>query len=253
MDELAYRQFLKLEQTHWWFNGRRRILFTLLGRYLPADQDLKIMDVGCGYGGMLESLSERGRVMGLEIDLEPAVFCRERGFSGVCQGSGYNLPVRPGSLDLITLFDTIEHIENDEKVLEECAKALKPGGHLMVTVPAYQFLFADNDRIAHHQRRYTLSRLKRITHATGLKVLKGTYYNVFLFPIILPVILVLKMKQALRGPLKTGDKAATNLSYHYPGPLRFVLETIFSSERFILPCISAPFGHSIAMIARKGD
>jgi SAM-dependent methyltransferase len=251
MDELAYRQFLKLEQTHWWFIGRRRILFSLLDRYLPAGRELAIMDVGCGYGGMLDPLSQRGRVLGLEIDLEPAEFCRNRGYSGMLVGSGYNLPVRPASLDLVTLFDTIEHIEDDEKVLSECAGALKPGGCLMVTVPAYQFLFADNDRIAHHRRRYTLSRLKRITRSTGLEVVKGTYYNVLLFPIILPVILLLKLKQSLRGPLKEGKAGATNLSYRYPGPLRRLLEAVFSSERLLLPRISAPFGHSIALIARK--
>jgi SAM-dependent methyltransferase len=181
----------------------------------------------------------------------PALFCKERGFNGICLGSGYHLPIRPGSLDVITLFDTIEHIEDDEQVLAECAVALRLGGFLVVTVPAYQFLYADNDRIAHHQRRYTLSRLKRITHATGLKVVKGTYYNVILFPIILPAILLLKIKQGLRGPLKKGEMGATNLSYRSPGPVKLALENVFSAERFILPWISAPFGHSIVLIARK--
>ncbi len=251
MEALAYRQFLKLEQSHWWFIGRRRILFTLLDRHLAGTSGLKILDVGCGYGGMLFPLSKRGEVMGMEIDLEPARFCQERGFNAICLGSGYDLPFRTGSLDLITLFDTIEHIENDAKVIAECAGALKPGGLLMITVPAYPFLYADNDRIAHHYRRYRLSRLKRLVKAPGLEIVKATYFNVFLFPLIVPAILLLKIKQALRGPLKKEEAGSTNLSYRYPRPLRLLLETVFSFERHFLKRVSSPFGHSIALIARK--
>jgi SAM-dependent methyltransferase len=251
MDELAYRQFLKLEKNHWWFIGRRRILSTLLHRFIARGKDLAIMDVGCGFGGMLENLSDLGHPMGLEIDLESARICRERGFTGICLGSGYQLPFRPGSLDLITLFDAIEHMENDSHVVEECAHALKPGGSLVITVPAYQCLYANNDRMAHHLRRYTLSRLKRIAKGAELKPIKGSYFNVILFPIIFPIILLLKAKQLVQGPLKPGETAATNLSYRYPRILQRTLEAIFSLERFVLPRISAPFGHSIVLIARK--
>jgi SAM-dependent methyltransferase len=252
MDELAYQQFLTLEKTHWWFIGRRRIFFTLLERFLPRKENRLIMDVGCGFGGMLEGLSRFGHVMGLEIDLDSAKACRERGF-GMCVGSGYDLPVHPGSLDLVTLFDAIEHIEDDERVVQQCAESLKPGGHLMITVPAYQFLFADNDRLAHHLRRYTRGRLKRIVKAAGLSVVKATHFNVVLFPLILPAVLLLKAKQAMRGPLEEGETAKTNLSYEYPKVLSFTLESLFSGERHFLKHISMPFGHSIALIARKPE
>lgn len=251
MDQLAYKQFLELEKTHWWFIGRRNIFFTLLERFLPKANGRRIMDVGCGFGGMLEGLAGLGHVMGMEIDIESAQACRDRGFGGICLGSGYDLPVQPESLDLVTLFDAIEHIEDDERVLEQCAGALKPGGHIMITVPAYQFLYADNDRIAHHLRRYTLSRLRRIVRAAGLEVVKGTYYNVVLFPLILPAVLLLKLKQKLRGPLTEGETGSTNLTYKYPRLLTDLLKTVFSMERHFLTRISMPFGHSIALIARK--
>ncbi|MHC4941734.1 MAG: class I SAM-dependent methyltransferase [Planctomycetota bacterium] len=251
MDDLAYKQFLKLEKTHWWFIGRRNIFFTLLDHHLGEKNDLRIMDVGCGFGGMLDGLSGLGHAMGMEIDLDSAKACQERGFSGMCLGSGYDMPVRTGSLDLITLFDAIEHIEDDERVVRQCAEALKPGGHLMITVPAYQFLYADNDRIAHHLRRYSLPRLKRIVRSADLDVVKGTHYNILLFPLILPAVLLLKLKQKIRGPLKEGREGATNLSYNYPRIVAFLLKTIFSSERHLLKYVSIPFGHSIALIARK--
>ena len=250
MEALAYKQFLKLEDTHWWFIGRRRVLFSLLDRHLPPGGDRVILDVGCGYGGMLVPLARRGRVMGLEIDFDSARFCRRRGFEDICLGSGYALPFRTGVMDVVTLFDTIEHIDDDLRVVRECTRILRPGGLLVVSVPAYQFLYADNDRIAHHRRRYTLTGLKRTVRAAGLRVRWGTYYNVLLFPVILPVVLLLKLKQALRGPLPEG-RGSTNLSYRAPRPAAFLLEKIFSSERLFLPRVPAPFGHSIALLAEK--
>lgn len=251
MDELAYKQFLVLEKTHWWFIGRRRILFQMLHKHLPQKKDLKIMDVGCGFGGMLEGLSEFGRPMGMEIDMDSARFCKKRGFDGICLGSGYVMPFQSNSLDLITLFDAIEHIEDDEKVIRQCAEALKPGAHIMITVPAYQFLYADNDRLAMHLRRYTLKRLKNLVKDAGFEVVKGSYYNVLLFPLILPAVLLLKLKQKIRGPLKPDQMGATNLSYQYPKPIKFMLEKIFSWERRLLSVVSSPFGHSILLIGRK--
>lgn len=251
MDELVYQQFLNLEKTHWWFIGRRAILFSLLDKFLPKKKNLKILDVGCGFGGMLEGLSNLGYAMGMEIDMESARTCRDRGFKGICLGSGYDLPIRENSLDIITLFDAIEHIDNDERVLHQCVTALKPGGHMMITVPAYQILYADNDRTSHHLRRYTLSRLKHLIRKEGLKVIKGTYFNVILFPLILPAVMLIKIKEALRGPIPGSETGRTNLSYKYPRLLNHLLCTIFSSEQHLLKRVSMPFGHSIALIARK--
>jgi SAM-dependent methyltransferase len=253
MDDLAYNQFLKLEKTHWWFIGRRRIVNAVLSRYLEYDPDRLIMDVGCGFGGMLEGLSRHGHAMGMEIDLKSARLCKERGYDPICLGSGYTLPIQENTLDLITLFDALEHIEDDRKVITQCAAALKPAGHLLITVPAYQFLFAENDRVAHHLRRYTLSDLKRKVHAAGLKTLKGSYYNFLLFPPILCAVMLLKAKQALRGPLPPGRTGATNLSYRYPGPVHSLLRKIFCLESRLLTRLSAPFGHSIVLLARKGE
>ncbi len=254
MDELTYRQFCELDRTHWWLVGRRRIFFALLEHFLPVQSDLLILDIGCGYGGMFEGLSRHGHVMGLEIDLESAKFCNRRGFGGTCLGTGYALPILPGSLDLITLFDTIEHIEDDQRVILQCRDALKPGGQVMITVPAYQFLYADNDRLSHHFRRYTRSQLIKLVEGGGLEVKKATYYNVLLFPLILPAVLLLKLIQVFRGTHNKGcEGGKTNLSYKLPNLLAATLTAIFSSEQHLLTRISAPFGHSIAIIARKPE
>jgi SAM-dependent methyltransferase len=253
MDELAYQQFMKLEKSHWWFIGRRRIVHAILDRFLDRNPDRRIMDVGCGFGGMLENLGRFGYAMGMEIDLLSARVCRERGFDRICLGSGYDLPIGIKALDLISLFDALEHIEDYRKVIAQCAHALKPGGHLVITVPAYPFLYAENDRVAQHLRRYTLSDLEEKVRSAGLEVVKGSYYNFFLLPLILCAVAFLKIKQALRGPLPPGKTGATNLSYRYPKPVQYLLEKIFCMERLVLPRVSAPFGHSILLLARKPE
>ena len=109
--------------------------------------------------------------------------------------SAYELPVRAGSLDLITMFDTIEHVPDDLRALQEARRALRPGGLVFLSVPAYQFLYANNDRIAHHERRYTARALRRKLTATGFEPVQVTYFNTLLFPAILPLVLAKKAKE----------------------------------------------------------
>ena len=147
MDDLATRQFAELERVHWWFEGRRRIFFDVLGRLLKGRRDLRMVDVGCGVGGMMVELRRFGDPAGLELSPEMVKIARERGFSQVFCGDAEQLSVRSEDLDLVTAFDCIEHLDQDQKALREFHRSLRPGGHLFLSVPAYQFLFADNDRV----------------------------------------------------------------------------------------------------------
>ena len=121
-----------------------------------------------------------------------------------------------GSVDLITLFDTIEHVPDDERVLRECRRALAGGGLLFLSVPAYQFLYANNDRVVHHQRRYTARELRRKLTAVGFRPTQVTYFNTLLFPAILPMVLAKKVQERFSAPDDT-----TNLSHGVPRPLKF--------------------------------
>lgn len=246
MEETAYRQFVELEQTHFWMVSRRRIFFHLLDREIGRRQDLKIMDVGCGAGGMLAPLSQYGEVTGIDTSEELVARCQERGFARVFTGSAYDLPAPAASLDLITLFDTIEHIPDDVAVLAECREKLAPGGLVFISVPAYQFLYANNDRVAHHERRYTATDLRRKLTATRLAPVKVTYFNTLLFPLILPAVLLKKARERWSDP---GD--ATNLSHPLPPSLNRLLTGVMSSERRLLQRVDAPFGHSIVAMARR--
>jgi SAM-dependent methyltransferase len=248
VDDTAYRQFVELEETHFWFVGRRRIFAHLLDRALDGRRELSVLDVGCGAGGMLGLLSKYGHASGIDTSSKLVAFCRSRGFERVSVGSAYELPAASGSVDLIALFDTIEHIPDDGRVLEECRRALRGDGLVFISVPAYQFLFANNDRVAHHQRRYTARELRRKLVAAGFEPVKVTYFNTLLFPVILTAVLVKKLTERFADP---GD--TTNLSHRVPAPLNRLLAGIMGSERRLLARANLPFGHSIVAIGRPRE
>jgi SAM-dependent methyltransferase len=245
VEETAYRQFVELEENHFWFVGRRTIFMHLLDHELDGRSDLQVLDVGCGAGGMLAPLSKYGQVTGVDTSKELVDFCLQRGFERVLVGSATDLPVAAASVDLITLFDTIEHVPDDARALEQSRAALAPDGLMFLSVPAYQFLYANNDRVAHHQRRYTARQLRRKLTAAGFTPTKITYFNTLLFPAILPVVLAKKLSERRSPPDDT-----TNLSHPVPPTLNRVLARTMSSERHLLSRASLPFGHSIVAIAR---
>jgi SAM-dependent methyltransferase len=245
MDETANRQFVELEESHFWFKGRRAIFFHLLERELAGRGPLRVLDVGCGAGGMLEPLSRFGEVWGIDNQLELVEFCHSRGFERVMLGDAYDLPVENGDVDLVTLFDTIEHIPDDVRALCEVRRALAPDGRVFISTPAYQFLYADNDRIAHHERRYTASELGNKLRVAGLEPTKLTYFNTLLFPAILPAVLLGKMRSRVLGP-----RDQTNLSHQFRPVINDALGATMSAERHLLERVDMPFGHSIIAIAR---
>ena len=250
MEGVAYRQFLELERDHWWFQGRRGNYFTILGHYLNGRTDLDIVDVGCGVGGMLPELARFGRPIGVDADPGSVEICRERGFHHSFVGGGSELPLRSESHDLVTLFDCLEHLEDDEGALREVHRVLRPGGHAFFSVPAYQFLFSNNDRVAHHVRRYTRGELVRKARAAGLQVKKATYVNFVLFPVILPTLLMVKTKERLFPRV---DDTRTNLSKPPPKWANSLLAGIFGGEGKLLKHVSMPFGHSLVMLVTRPD
>lgn len=248
MEIAAYRQFAELEEEHFWFRGRRKIFFTLLDQQLAGRRGLRVLEIGCGAGGLLRRLERYGSPTGLELSPELSALCRERSGRPTICGNAYELPLPGASQDLVCLFDTLEHIPDEARALSEIHRVLESGGLLFLSVPAYQFLYANNDRVAHHCRRYTGRRLRRIVTAAGLEPVRLTYFNTVLFPLILPTVLLGKLKQKLFG-LDNPDK--TNLSWRPPNLVNDLLAAIMGSERHLLKLLSFPFGHSLIGIFRK--
>lgn len=253
MEANAFRQFLELERKHWWFRGRRHVYFGLLRHHLGDQPPRRILDLGCGMGGFLEGLSDLagpgGRVFHSDVSHESLLHCTERGFPQGVLSSGYSLPYADGSFDLVCMFDAIEHIPDDHAVMREVARVLAPGGHVFVSVPAYQFLYANNDRVAQHERRYTRPRLARVFEQAGLEVRRNTHTNVVLFPLILPVVLAIKGLETLFQ--READSDHTNLSWPIPGFVHSALFGLFAAELPVSRAFDWPAGHSIAALARR--
>lgn len=250
MEPKAYRQFEELERTHWWFRGRRTVYLGILRHHLGGRRPARVLDLGCGMGGFLEGLSELGeRVYPSDVSVEGLARCAQRGFPGGVASSGYALPYADSSFDLVCMFDAIEHIEDDARVMREVARILVPGGLALATVPAYQFLYANNDRVAQHYRRYDRRRLRAVFEQAGLAIERNTHTNVFLFPLILPAVLGIKAVEALFPPRVESDH--TNLSLPLPAFVHDLLHAVFAAELPLSRRFDWPAGHSLLAIGRK--
>ena len=253
MEPSAYEEFRQLEERHWWFMGRKKI-FTHMIRWIASRKDsgpmTQALDLGCGMGAMLGSIGEScEHVTGTDISQDSLEHCKSRGFTSLMRSKGDALPVGAGTLDLICAFDTLEHIPEEHEALLECYRALRPGGWVFFSLPAYQFLYTHQDKVVHHQRRYTATGLKRKLRAAGFEPVKVSYINFFLFPVILPVVLFVKAKQAIFPP--TDNNTNSNVSIRIPGWLNRTLYGIFAFERHIITRLNVPAGHSLVGIARK--
>ncbi len=258
MEATAYRQFVELERTHWWFRGRRTVYLGLLEHLLGGRPLGRVLDLGAGMGGFLDGLARLGHgdgaangrlVVPSDVSIESLITCRARGFGGGVLSSGYALPFADESFDLVCLFDAIEHIPDDARAMREVARVLRPGGHVFVSVPAYQFLFANNDRVAQHQRRYDRAALRAVFEQARLEVVRNTHANVFLFPLILPVVLAIKLVETLFDREARSDH--TNLTWPLPQVVHDVLHAIFAAELPLTRRFDWPAGHSIAALAMK--
>ena len=171
-----------VEDRHWWYRGRRVVIERVLDRLgLPADA--RILDAGCGSGRNMVELARRGTVTGIELSPTSVAIARERGCGEVVEGSVLQMPFADDSFDLAVSLDVIEHLEDDLAALRELRRTVAPGGALLVTVPAYQWLWSGHDVINHHHRRYTRASLQRVAEQAGWQQARTTYFNSLLLPL----------------------------------------------------------------------
>jgi SAM-dependent methyltransferase len=181
MDRDYERQTHRAEDRHWWYRGRRTVLDGVIaGLGMPAHA--RILDAGCGSGRNMVELARYGAVTGVELSETSVALARERGVGDVLAGSVLEMPFADDSFDVAVSLDVIEHLEDDLAALRELRRTVAPGGALLLTVPAYQWLWSGHDEINHHHRRYTRRSLQRVAERAGWSQLRTTYFNSLLLP-----------------------------------------------------------------------
>lgn len=242
MDARIYDDHILQEKFHWWFLARRAVVNQVLsGTTLP--KAALILDAGCGSGGNFALLSQYGKVFGMEPNAKMLAAARQRGKAEVEAGQlPDHIPFPEHNFDVVTLFDVLEHIEDDTAALTALAARMNRSGLMVLTLPAFPFLYSRLDKLHHHYRRYSKKDIRKKLEAAGLQVEFMNYWNVLLFP----VAVIVRMLEALR--MEKAHSIGSNLQHK--GLNRLIAE-IVAIEGYALPHIPMPFGLSLLVMARK--
>jgi SAM-dependent methyltransferase len=241
MDAHEHERLAHFEEWYWWHRGRQAIVQRLLARYAPPGA--RILDVGCGTGATTLGLCRSGAVLGLDVGRPALEIARGRGLD-VVQGSAARLPARPGAFDLVLALDVLEHLEDDVGAAREMREALRPGGLLVATVPAYPFLWSGHDEALGHRRRYLRRGLVEALEGAGFEALHCSYAMGSILPAAVAVRLGDRWLRRRPARRESGYVVV-------PAPLNALLAWITSAESRLLPRLPLPFGLSLAAVARR--
>lgn len=239
MHKYLYRDLYELEEKHWWHLSKRKELIEFVNRL-----DLKnsnILEIGCGTGKNLEVLSKYGKTWGLDNSSEAIKYCKRRGLNNLVLGEAEDMPFAKGKFNLIILLDVLEHTY-DDKTIGEISRILAPKGYLIVTVPAFSWLWSQWDVVLKHKRRYEKNELISKLNIGGFEIKKISYVYIFL---MLPVLIVRLIKSRIFKKEYPSDfKLGGSLS-------NWLFIQLCNIERIIRSKIELPFGTSIICLAQK--
>jgi SAM-dependent methyltransferase len=240
-----YERMYRWEQEYWWFVARTELLEFAVREWAHLAPDARILDLGCGTGANLEKLARFGSATGIDFSPEALSFCRKRALGPLVRGSGEALGLRSGTYDLVTAMDTLEHMPHDLDALAEAFRVLKPGGRMLVAVPAFGFLWSEHDEALQHRRRYTGRELTAKLELTGFRVEQLTYALFFLF---LPVLAMRFLQNLLKKD--PHPKAAIR---RLPDWLNHALVLLHRLETGLLSWVRWPIGVTVLAVAVKPD
>ena len=240
--ELKYHQ---IEENYWWFQTRRDMVFRLV-QDLKLPRAAPILEIGCSGGPLLQRLRATGYtdLTGIDVSEAGIAVAQQRGIPNVSCMDGTNLAFADNSFDLVVASDVLEHIGDEAQALREWTRVLRPGGQMLVFVPAFQFLWGKHDEVNQHFRRYTAAQLAKAVGGAGLRVRRHSYWNVSLF---FPTAAVRLLKRVL----PKNDRPAKDDFFATPPLLNKVLSGLITAENRLLQALNAPVGVSVFALATK--
>ena len=241
MDPAAIDEAYRLEDDHWWYVGKRLLVAALLADVF-GDPSLRLLDVGCGTGGVLAALKERTRIVGVDRSLRALGYSRRRGVAELACSEAHRLPFGRATFDGILLLDVLEHVVDDTLVLRDVRMLLAPGGFVLVSVPAFQFLWGTHDQTVGHVRRYRARALREALERTGFVVQRLTHTNVVAFP---PAVVA----RAILGRLGLRRREGTDFQVHRPAVNRALIAAYRLEAAALRHIGRLPVGVSIAALA----
>jgi len=247
MDTLIYKGIAYIEQRHWWYRGRREIILRLLRRIGFADSaktPRSILSVGCGSGEEIRFLGRFGKVYGIDPGEDAIRFCRAAGIGEeVTQASAEQIPFPDESFDAVFVLDVLEHVRDEAAALTQIYRVLKPGGIVVISVPAYAWLWSKADVRSHHFRRYTRPALEKKCSAQGFAVLRATYCNTILF---LPLAAIKFLTRMGEPSCCVGAEVQMP-----PRAINSILSRLFLLEAPLISRMNLPFGLSALVVLQK--
>lgn len=241
MDRSVFDRMAEFDNSHWWYQGRRKILDAVISDHVKLPDQAHILEVGCGTGHNLHMLARHGVVDALEIDDTAREIASQRLGRPVADAPLPALPgVKRNHYEMIGLFDVLEHIEDDVSALTELGKCLSPTGKLLLTVPAFPWMWTAHDEIHHHHRRYSKAALQKAIAEAGLKVEMISSFNSILFP----VAAISRLWNKVTRKTVSDDGQ--------PAPIiNGVLKHVFAIERYLVGRVPMPPGVSLMVIASR--
>jgi SAM-dependent methyltransferase len=241
LKETNYDIEWQVESFHWWFTVRRKLLEYLLTSINISSKELAV-DIGCSVGSNLNVLSLKGiHTIGLDHSLYALTLVKRRLKLPLINGDLNKLPLRSNSIGLIVAMDVLEHVDNDVDGISEFYRVLRKGGNLILTVPAFNFLWGIQDVVTGHKRRYSKEDILSKLVQGGFEKFRFSYFNFFLF---FPILIVRRIIHLFGFKIESENRINSPL-------LNYFLKSIFSLEPYFLRYISFPFGVSILCVARK--
>jgi SAM-dependent methyltransferase len=243
MEIATYAAEAAIEADHWWFVGRRR-LFSHIVEGFGLPHSAEILDVGTGTGTNLRMLRDLGfnHVAGVDQSPEAIRFCAEKGLGKVEPGNVCALPFPDRQFDLVLATDVIEHVDDDLAALREIRRVVKPGGHLLLTVPTFQILWGLQDQVSHHKRRYRLHQLLDRLRVADLLPQQHFYFNYLLF---LPILGARRLMRIFK--VDVASEGEVNTVW-----LNWILTLLFRFDITTAPRLRLPIGVSALVVATRG-